>query len=211
MSTELEASRRATSIEQWIVEARGGDRGALGRLLGACFSYLLVAANRELSAALRGRLDPSDVVQDTLMEAWQDFSQFRGKSEADLLAWLRQILGHNLANERRRHIHSAMRSIRREVALSEIVSSGFRIVAGHGAESPAARVEDRERHETLESSLRRLPEHYRQALSLHTQEELTFAQVGQRLHCSAEAARKLWRRAAEELARCLGDAWKSSW
>jgi DNA-directed RNA polymerase specialized sigma24 family protein len=117
MSTELEASRRATSVEQWIAEARGGDRPALGRLLGACFSYLLAAANRGLSAALRGRLDPSDVVQDTLMEAWQDFSQFRGKSEVDLLAWLRQILRHNLANEHRRHIRSAMRSTRREVAL----------------------------------------------------------------------------------------------
>lgn len=141
MSTELEASRRTTSVEHWIAEARGGDRTALNRLLDACFSCLLAAATRGLSAALRGRLDPSDVVQDTLMEAWQDFSRFRGKSETDLLAWLRQILRHNLANERRRHIHSAMRSTRREVALSEIVSSRLEIAAGQGAESPAARVE----------------------------------------------------------------------
>jgi RNA polymerase sigma factor (sigma-70 family) len=143
------------------------------------------------------------------MEAWQDFAQFRGNGEADLLAWLRQILRHNLANERRRHIHSAMRSTRREVALSEAASSRLRIVASVGAESPAARVEDRERSETLEFSLRRLPEHYRQALCLHTQEGLTFAQVGGRLACSAEAARKLWGRAADELARLLGDVWKS--
>lgn len=209
MSTELEASRTATNVEQWITEARGGDRVALGRLLGACFSCLLAAANRGLSAALRGRLDPSDVVQDTLMEAWQGFAQFRGESEADLLAWIRQILRHNLANERRRHIHSAMRSTRREVVLSAVASSRLEIVAGNGGESPAARVEDRERHEMLEFSLRRLPERYRQALCLHTQDGLTFAQVGQRLHCTAEAARKLWWRAAEELMQLLGDVWKS--
>jgi RNA polymerase sigma-70 factor (ECF subfamily) len=209
MSTELEASRRAASVERWIAQARAGDHVALDRLLGAYLACLLAAADRGLNTALRGRLDPSDLVQDTLIEAWQDFAQFRGESEADLLAWLRQILRHNLANERRRHIYSAMRSIRREVALSEAASSRLPGAADHEAESPTARIEDRERRDTLESSLRRLPEHYRQALCLHSQDGLTFAQVGGRLACSAEAARKLWGRAAEELARLLGDIWKT--
>jgi RNA polymerase sigma factor (sigma-70 family) len=60
----------------------------------------------------------------------------------------------------------------------------------------------------LEDALQRLPKRYRQVLQLHTQGGMTFAQVGERLQCSAEAARKLWRRAAEKLAWVLGDAWK---
>ena len=57
----------------------------------------------------------------------------------------------------------------------------------------------------LKRILGQLPEHYRQALFLRTYEGLSFAQVGKRLRCSAEAARKLWGRAAEELRKLLGD------
>lgn len=195
--TVLEPSQLARNVERWIVEARGGSRAGLERLLEACFPYLLAVAKRELCAALRPRLDPMDVVQDALLKAWQNFLQFRGVTEADFLAWLGQILRHTLANERREHLQSAMRSIQREVRLSEA--------------APMPRLDDfsrqtrtMERREALEMALRRLPEHYRKVLHLHTQEEMTFAQVGERLQCTAEAARKLWRRAAEKLARLLG-------
>lgn len=203
--TVLEASQLALNVERWIVEARGGSRAALDRLLEACFPYLLLIANRELCNVLRSRLDPMDVVQVTLMKAWRYFHQFRGQTELDWLAWLWQILLHNLANERRAHVQTAMRSIQREVPLTETVAMPRPDEGGNESESPDRQAQAQELHEILEGALRRLPKHYRQVLQLHTQEEMTFAQVGQRLHCSAEAARKLWRRAAEKLARLLGD------
>ena len=199
MSTELQASSLAVFVEHWIVKARGGSRAALERLLESCFPYLLAVAKRELCAALRSRLDPLDVVQDTLLKAWQHFPQFRGETEADFLAWLRQILRNNLANERREHLQSAMRNIQREVHLVEAAA----MPRPDDSDRPTRTLD---RWEALEMALRRLPEHYRQVLSLHTQEDMTFAQVGERLHCSAEAARKLWRRAAKKLARLMGDA-----
>jgi RNA polymerase sigma-70 factor (ECF subfamily) len=199
MSAELEASWIAANGALWIAEARGGSRPALEHLLQACCRYLLALANRELGAALRSRLDPVDIVQDTLMKAWRSFPQFQGKTEADWLAWLRQILLHNLANERRRHVRTVMRSIRREVRLAE---ASLVLLPEH----PGREAQAREQDEALEDALRRLPERYRQVLRLHTQEELTFTQVGEHLHCSAEAIRKLWGRAAEHLARNLGDS-----
>jgi RNA polymerase sigma-70 factor (ECF subfamily) len=190
MSTQWQATQLVVNVEQWIAEARGGSRAALEQLLGSCFPYLLAVAKRELFAALRPRLDPVDVVQDTLLKAWQNFTQFRGETETDFLAWLRQILRNNLANERREHIQSGVRSIQREVRLVEIVA--MLRLGDHGSESESAdgRARALARYEALESALRRLPERYRQVLHLHTQEEMTFAQVGERLHCSAEAARK---------------------
>jgi RNA polymerase sigma-70 factor, ECF subfamily len=198
MSIEIEASPSAVSSERWIAEARNGSRSALDQLFQACSSYLLAVANREFSIALRSRLDPWDVVQDTLMKAWRRFPQFRGRSETDLLAWLRQILLRNLANERRRHLRTAMRSIRRE-------ADGI----DRELESPSIQMQAWEQHEALQGALRQLPEHYRQVLQLHTQEGMTFAEVGGRLRCSAEAARKLWGRAAELLTQLLRDARKS--
>lgn len=205
MSAQLHASRHAANNARLIGEARGGSRSALDQLLGACSRYLLAVANRELCAALRSRLDPVDVVQDTLMKAWQHFPDFRGETEADWLGWLRQILRHNLANERRRHVCTAMRSTRREVPLAEADLARLPEQAGCLPASPSRQEQMREQREALANAMRRLPEHYRQVLHLHTQEELTFAQVGEQLHCSAEAVRKLWGRAAEQLGRRLGD------
>jgi RNA polymerase sigma-70 factor (subfamily 1) len=203
MSMELEAPLPTGYVERWIAEARDGNGEASDRLFGACLPYLLAAASREFGSALRSRIDPADVVQDTLLEAWRDFPHFGGKTESDWLAWLRQILRNNLANERRRHIHSAMRSIHREISLDGTASPSLDRTVRDKAESPWARIETWERNEALEFSLQRLPEHYRQALCLHTQEGMTFAEVGGRLHCSAEAARKLYGRAAEELASII--------
>jgi RNA polymerase sigma-70 factor (ECF subfamily) len=203
--TEPETTPQTTGVEHWIGQARAGCRTALDRLFGVCRPYLMVAARQELGTALRTRIDAADVVQETLIEACRDFPHFRGRTERDLLAWLRQILHNNLANERRRHMQTAMRSIHCEVSLDEVALDQLRDVARGGETSPSAQAQAREENEALEQALRRLPEHYRQALVLHTWEELTFAQIGEQLHCSAEAARKLWGRAAEELVAVLGD------
>jgi RNA polymerase sigma-70 factor (ECF subfamily) len=103
------------------------------------------------------------------------FPQFRGQIESDLLAWLRQILRRNLANERRHHLRIAMRSIRREVALAEAATMQQPDHIDRESESPSAQTQTREQHEVLQGALRQLPERYRQVLQLHTQEGLTFA------------------------------------
>jgi RNA polymerase sigma-70 factor, ECF subfamily len=198
MATVLDVSHLTLCVERWIAEARGGSRVALNRLLEAGSSYLIALAKRELCAALRPRLDPVDVVQNTLMKAWRNFHQFRGATEAEWCAWLRQILRHNLANERREHIRTAMRSVHNEVSL-----------AAAAAISSERHVQALETHEALEMALRRLPEHYRQVLNLHAQEDMTFAQVGDRLRCSTEAARKIWKRAVRKLGCFLEDTWRS--
>lgn len=200
---EAEAAPQAAGAEQWIREARRGSRAALDRLFGAYLPYLLVAAHQDLGTALRSRIDSADVVQDTLIEACRDFASFRGESAKDFLAWLRGILHHNLANERRRHIATAMRSVRCEVRLSETALNQLQDLSHSEWEPPSKQAQVQERSEALERALRQLPEHYRQVLLLHGGEELTYAEVGQRLNCSAEAARKLWRRAAEELVLLL--------
>lgn len=209
MSTESQASSRVDYVERWIAEARGGSRAARERLLEAYSPHLLALAKRELCAVLRSRLDPADVVQDTLLKAWQHFPQFRGETEADFLAWLRKILRRNLANERRQHVLSAMRSIQREVRLAEAAMMWRPGDADSDAGSFDRQTQALEWHETLDLVLRRLPKNYRQVLHLHTQEEMTFAQVGQQLCCSSEAARKLWKRAAKKLARLLRDVWNA--
>src|SRR6516165_9338508 len=87
----------ATDAAGWLPEARAGSREALGRALEACRRYLLLIADRELDPALRAKGGASDLVQQTFLEAQRDFGRFQGDSEEELLAWLRQLLRHNLA------------------------------------------------------------------------------------------------------------------
>lgn len=209
MAMVWEVSPFTLNVERCIVEARGGNHTAMDCLLETCSPYLLATAKHELCSGLRSRLDAGDAVQETLLKAWQHFPQFRGETEAEWRGWLRQILRRNLANERREHVGTAMRSIQREVPLAEATAMLQPDEADSESEPPARRAQTQARREVLRSALRQLPERYREVLHLHIQEEMTFAQVGECLHCSAEAARKLWTRAAKKLARLLGNAWKT--
>ena len=102
---------------RWLPEARAGSPEALGRLLEACRRYLLLVAERELDPALRPKGGASDLVQETFLEAQRDFAGFRGRSQPELRAWLRQILRNNLANFHRRFRDADKRRLDREVSL----------------------------------------------------------------------------------------------
>src|SRR5262245_28411131 len=79
-----------------LSRARRGDRSQLGQLLQLYRNYLTILAATQLDARLRRRMSPSDLVQEAMLGAYRDFDQFRGASERELLAWLRQILIHCL-------------------------------------------------------------------------------------------------------------------
>ena len=104
------------SIAARLTAARSGSGNALGELLESCRGYLLLVARKELDPDLEGKGSPSDIVQETFLEAHRDFAQFQGDSEAELLAWLRRILAHNLFNEARRFATRG-RDATREVSL----------------------------------------------------------------------------------------------
>ena len=128
--------------------------------------YLRMLARLQLSPALRGKLDPSDVVQLTLLKAHQAIGQFRGQTAAELAAWLRQILARTLANAFRDHGRG-----RRDVALERslersLEESSARLGAWLVAEqsSPSQRAERHEQALLVVRALAELPEAQREAL-----------------------------------------------
>ena len=66
---------------------------------------------------LRAKVDASDLVQETMLEAFRDFERFGGQNEQEWLAWLKRILAHNAADFVRRYRGTAKRQARREVPI----------------------------------------------------------------------------------------------
>jgi RNA polymerase sigma-70 factor (ECF subfamily) len=87
-----------------IRRARDGDRDALGHLLEHYRGYLRISAPRRLQAPRAARMDASDVVQKTFLEAQRSFERFQGQNENQLLGWLRSILDHHLTDAVRDHL-----------------------------------------------------------------------------------------------------------
>jgi RNA polymerase sigma-70 factor (ECF subfamily) len=192
-------------VVRWLASARGGSLEALGQVLDACRGYLLRIAGRRLSAELRSKGGASDLVQQTFLDAQRQFERFQGESEKELLAWLRQILLHNLAHFQRRYRATGKRDLDREVPLTDQASS-----TDGGADlatqtpSPSEHAIAHEEAEAVQRALERLPEEYRQVLALRHQEQLTFEEIGKRLGRSTSGARALWLRAVERLNDELG-------
>jgi RNA polymerase sigma-70 factor, ECF subfamily len=170
-----------------------------GRLLEKFRDYLRLLARVQLDPRLRGKLDPSDVVQQTLLEAYEKREQFRGATEAEWLAWLRTALGHNLADALRA-FGQAKRDVSRECALAADDSSR-RLEAWLVAEqsSPSQQAERHERAVQLAAALAALPDANREALVLHYCEDRPLAEIAQHLGRTPAAVAGLLKRGLKQL------------
>src|SRR5262249_15792073 len=140
---------------------------------------------------------PADLVQETFLKAYRDFADFRGASEAELVAWLRQILAWTLANLVRHYCGTKGRDIRLERELSaELDQSSQALDGGLVApqSSPSQQAARREQAVLLADALEQLPETYREVLILRHLEGLPFADVAQRMGRSLDSVKNLWTR-----------------
>lgn len=190
------------TFDRLVSAAQGGSKESLGELLDQWRDYLLLVANRELGDDLCQKAGASDVVQDTFTRAHQAFGSFHGRSEDELIGWLRQILLHQIVGLRRHYSDTLKRDIRREQSLScnrklkDFVES---LPAEDGC--PSRHAMANEDMVLVGRALESLPDDHRQVIYLRYWENLSFPEIGERMGRSAEAARKCWFRAVQKLQR----------
>jgi RNA polymerase sigma-70 factor (ECF subfamily) len=191
----------ADDTGRWLAEARNGSAKALGHALETCRRYLLLIAKRELDPMLQAKGDASDLVQETFLEAQRDFAQFHGTTDAEFRAWLRRLLLNNVGAFSRSYRGTGKRQVAREVPLQSDDSSAPDLGQQLPADSatPSGFVMEKERKESLQVALARLPDDYRQVILLRYQEERTFEEIGTAMNRTPDAARKLWSRAMDRL------------
>jgi RNA polymerase sigma-70 factor (ECF subfamily) len=202
MSAEPDA---ADFPESLLARARSGDATSLGPLLELYRNYLRLLARAQIDGALRARLDPSDLVQETLLEAYRDFPRFAGDSEGELMAWLRRILVRNLADQIRRH-RAGIRDWGRQESLEGLLdrscAEAHDALAG-GISTPSFRATRREQAVLLAEAMARLPTDYREVILHRNLGKLPFEVIAGRMHRSPGAVRMLWVRAVEKLSKLM--------
>jgi RNA polymerase sigma-70 factor, ECF subfamily len=170
-------------------------------------SYLLLLARARLDARLRAKLDASDVVQQTLLEAHRDQAQFQGRTTGEQAAWLRQVLARNLANAARdlgRQKRDAGRERSLEGALAESASRLEMWLAAEQS-SPSQRAAHNEDVLRLADALAALPDAQREAVEMHYWQGLKLADVAQRLGRTTASVAGLLQRGLKELRQRLAE------
>lgn len=189
-------------IDELLAQARTGDDAALGRLLEHFRNYLELLARLEIGRRLQTKVSVGDVVQETFLEAYRSFSNFRGTSELEFVAWLRAIFSIRISSFLRTYLGTQGRDVRREEALqvnldqtSQLLSRGL-IAPGN---SPSQSMVRREQAVLVAEALAALPEAYREVVILRQLEDLSFADVALRMDRTVDSVQKLWVRALAKL------------
>ncbi len=169
--------------------------------------YLRLLARLQLDARLRGKLDASDLVQQTLLKAHQAHGQFRGSSPAEKAAWLRQILARTLANAIRDYTR-AKRDVTLERSLqATLEQSSARLEAWLVADqaSPSEVAQRNEQLLNLAQAMSGLPEAMREVLLLKHCQGWSVAEIGDHLGRSRPSVASLLRRGLKHLRDHLND------
>jgi RNA polymerase sigma-70 factor (ECF subfamily) len=166
-------------------------------------SYLCLLAEAKLDRRLRTKLDPSDVVQQTLLQAHQIRQQFRGTTTGEMAAWLRQILTRTLLHCVR-DLHRARRDVDRDRSLQAAINeSSARLEHWLAAEqsSPSQQAIKMEEMAELADAVAGLPDGQREAVVFYYFEGCSLAEVAEQLGRSESAVAGLLHRGLIHLRR----------
>lgn len=184
-----------SDLKQRLIAAKAGDASAIGHVLEHYRDYLRLLARNALDRRVQARVDPSDVVQQTMLEAQQGIDGFRGERSGEMAAWLRQILIHNLHQTYDEHLKAQKRSARREQSVVDPADGRQRLDWLDGElTTPSQAAIREERAVQLAHAVESLPDDQREAVRLRHLEGCSLRVIATRLERSETAAAGLLKR-----------------
>jgi RNA polymerase sigma-70 factor (ECF subfamily) len=193
-------------LHELFADLQMGHGEALVSLLQIYRPYLLATAQARLEDRLKPKAGASDLVQEAIAEAhdgWQRLEQ-KPATVDEFRGWLRTLLLERFKALRRRYYRAQSRSLRRERPLDDGQSKALiDSLSASKSDSPSANFDRQLLSERLEEALRRLPAPYRKVIMWRNRDNRRFADIGDRMNRSPDAARMLWARAIRRLKREL--------
>ncbi|MEO1529330.1 MAG: sigma-70 family RNA polymerase sigma factor [Planctomycetota bacterium] len=176
--------------------------------IGPLRPWMMMLAERQLSGRLKGQLDASDIVQQALLDAWQGRDGFQGTTHVERLAWLRVILTRVIMRRDRELFQTQKRGEGREKLLQAAIDRSslcLEKLAVSNEPDPGLAADRAEQSLQLAATLSELPDDYRMVLTFRHLEDLSHAEIAERMERSVPAVRMLWIRALEALKSASSD------
>jgi RNA polymerase sigma-70 factor (ECF subfamily) len=194
------------SANALLEQARQGDREALGRLLQAQRAALHRQAERRLDRRIAVRVDASDIIQQTFLEAHRSFPQFAGQDARQLIAWLETILDHKVAGAIRDHALLQKRNVHQDRSMddSHRGMAALKQKLDAGLSTPSQKAMRGEQEQLLMQALSALPDDQREAVRLRHLEGWALADIARQMGRSPAATAGLIKRGMQALRRQLG-------
>jgi RNA polymerase sigma-70 factor (ECF subfamily) len=170
-------------------------------------NYLRILAEIDLSPRLRSKVDASDIVQQSLLEAYECLDKRRGTTDPELIAWLRTILSRNLLNTARDY-GAQKRDVRREMPLAQRVEqSSVRLeqFLATSDTTPSQNAIQNERLAQLADALAQLPDDWRTAVILKHFHDWPLAQIAEHMGRTNLAVAGLLKRGLKRLRELMAE------
>ena len=190
----------STQAERLLQRAEAGDREAAGKLLALQRDYLRRMLDARMEPALRQRVDPSDIIQETLMEANRRMDDYLKRRPTSFRLWVRRKALEQLVNARRHHL-ARKRSVERETPLTDASSRAIARSLALGTASAA--LSRKEQTAQVREAVLQLEASDQEILLLRNVEQQSNAEVAQLLEIDAKTASKRYGRAVLKLAEKL--------
>jgi RNA polymerase sigma-70 factor (ECF subfamily) len=179
--------------------AKDGSDKALNSLLERCAGKLLALIRLRLDPDLRARLESHDILNASLLKAFRRIDTFESSDAASLMGWLARIAENEIRDQRDYHGRQ-----RRDVAREVGIEHGAGLLEGR-IRSQTSRLVLGEELDRLERALETLEPAQREVVLLRKLEELSFAEIGERMGRSPDACRMLLARAMTALTLRMRD------
>jgi RNA polymerase sigma-70 factor (ECF subfamily) len=188
-----------------VHEALAGCDVAFEQLLERHRPRLLTSVRRRLNPKLLRRIDPSDIVQETQLEALQRRDDYLQRQPMPFSLWLLKTAHQRMLKIERDHLRAAKRAVDRELPLPDRSSLALGGNFVTDATSPSRQYTRKETAQHIRHTLSRLNEAGREILFLRNFEGLTNREASQLLEISEETAKKRYTRAVLQLQQLLSD------
>lgn len=197
-------------MDDRILQAVAGNRDVLSDLLVEQHDALLRFLDSKMSADLKGRIEPADILQDTCIAAFQGITTFQPKSEHSFLRWL-QTIAENRLRDTARNLNAQKRGGELEQVPAVVPSeTGSMLnlleVISAGLSTPSLRVSREEGLRELRVQIAALPDDYRQAIELKDLQGNSVEETAAKMGRAVDEVRGLLFRGRKKLAEGMGNS-----
>ncbi|MEL7498069.1 MAG: sigma-70 family RNA polymerase sigma factor [Planctomycetota bacterium] len=201
-------NQESSSDRQLLQLARAGDASALAKIFTKYRGRLKRMIKIRMNPRLQGRLDASDVVQDTLVEAARTLDRFLSEPSLPVYFWLRHLAHEKLIEAHRRHLKTKKRDASRDLSLHGVALNAtseavaFELISDMS--SPSEAMIKKHRKEQLTQALESMSDLDREVLTLKHFEQMTNREIAELLELPYESVKKRYFRALLKLEKLLG-------